>query len=166
MEKDGSYRMVDTATRLLSTNYVKNTASSLMFRQFIADGSVNYDTASRQNLLFQNIPRLGEIAKLVIVGCPQIHATATSQPAPAGNYTLSGSLKSLVQKCDVHINNELVFSETNLEPYFDMCEQLRDRGYDEHHLDFVKKDPSDITGSAGQSIDSAQNLADIISERK
>lgn len=46
-----------------------------------------------------------------------------------------------------------------------MCEQLRYKGYNEHHLDFVQMEPSSLPGAAGQSIDSLQNITDITYER-
>ena len=76
---------------------------------------------------FQNIMRLGYIKDIVIMARPVIQDAAGSPvvaAAAAAKVCLQGTLKQIVNKCDIWFNSELVFSESNLEPYFSICDQL------------------------------------------
>lgn len=74
-------------------------------------------------MLFQNIMRLGYIKDIVIMARPTVQTTA-GVSVVAKNVTFCGTMKSLVNKCDIWMNSELVFSESNLEPYWSICNQL------------------------------------------
>lgn len=113
---------VDVATRLLSSNYVKNTSTGLQMRRQLCDG-LSFNTSSRSIMLFQNIMWLGYIKDIIVMARPYIATTAApTTPLVNNNICLSGTLKSCVNKCDIWANSELLFSESNLEPYFSMCD--------------------------------------------
>lgn len=91
-------------------------------------------------------------------------ASAPNTPLVANNLCLSGTLKSCVNKCDIWANSELLFSESNLEPYFSMCDQLKNERYEDEDLEMCQYAPSN-THLANASIDSTGTLADITYER-
>ena len=96
---------------------------------------------------------------------PYIATTAApTTPLVNNNICLSGTLKSCVNKCDIWANSELLFSESNLEPYFSMCDQLKNERYEDENLEFCQYAPSN-KHTASVSIDSAGTLDDITYER-
>lgn len=70
-----------------------------------------------------------------------------------------------MNKCDIWLNSELVCSESNLEPYFGMCEQLKNERYEDESLSFCQYAPTATEPGAGVnalvSVDSFQNALDI-----
>lgn len=155
---------VDVATRLLSSNYVKNTSTGLQMRRQLCDG-LSFNTSTRSIILFQNILRCGYIKDLIVMARPYIATVAAPTTPVADHNALCGTLKSCINKCDIWANSELLFSESNLEPYFSMCEQLKNERYEDEDLEFCQYAPTAIAGTANQSIDSDSNKADIIYER-
>jgi hypothetical protein len=72
--------------------------------------------------------RLGYIKDIVVMARPVIYdaAGAVVNAALGDNKVcLQGTLKQIVNKCDIWFNSELVFSESNLEPYFGICDQIK-----------------------------------------
>lgn len=126
---------VDVASRLLSSNYVKNTSTALQLRRQLCDG-LSFNTQNRTIMNFQNIMRLGYIKDVVVMAWPYIALAATGAAVTNKLLCLQGSLKQVVNKCDIWLNSELVCSESNLEPYFGMCEQLKSEWYEDESLSF------------------------------
>lgn len=71
---------VDVASRLLSSNYVKNTSTALQLRRQLCDG-LSFNTQNRTIMNFQNIMRLGYIKDVVVMARPYIAKNADSTPS-------------------------------------------------------------------------------------
>ncbi len=81
----------------------------------------------------------------------------------ADKLCIGDTLKTLVDRCDVHFNNELVCSESNLAPYFSICAQKDQDKFGDHHLNYTKYDQTSAVVAI--STDSTNSLADIAYER-
>lgn len=162
--KGGDSVNVDVATRLLSSNYVKNTSTGLQFRRQLCDG-LQFDTESRTQIQFQNILRTGYIKKLQVVCRPYIAAIGAPDVAIENkNMVISDTLKTLVTGCQVFMNGEPVVSETNLESYFSICNQIDGERFEDESLDVCQYTPDNSAGTDKISLASSQNLADITYE--
>jgi len=114
---------------------VKNTSTALQLRRQLCDG-LSFNTQSRTIMNFQNIMRLGYIKDVVVMARPYIAKNADNTASTDSKLCIQGSLKQVVNKCDIWLNSELVCSESNLEPYFGMCEQLKNERYEDESLSF------------------------------
>lgn len=137
-------------------------------RRQLCDG-LSFNTANRTTMLFQNIMRLGYIKDVIVMARPYL-ATIAAPSTPLVTYhnlCLSGTLKSCVNKCDIWANSELLFSESNLEPYFSICDQIKNERYEDENLELCQYAPTSAQPATTvlQSVDGFQNAADITYER-
>lgn len=98
---------------------------------------------------------------------PYIAAIAAPDtPLVELNLGLADTLKTAVTGCQVFMNGEPVVSETNLESYFSICNQINGERFEDESLDVCQYAPDNGAGTANVSLASSQNAADIKYERQ